>query len=99
MPKKGVCTKAQNFPLFLGRVFLRKKNKKNIYVPLSALGVSPPAHLFKTFLMNEGEARGTEKESPVMQKHHRAINDSTYVSANHQDKTLAISIRTHAVVT
>ena len=80
-------------------VFLRKKNKKNIYVPLSALGVSPPAHLFKTFLMNEGEARGTEKESPVMQKHHRAINDSTYVSANHQDKTLAISIRTHAVVT
>ena len=39
-----------------------------------------PAHLFKTFLMNEGEARGTE-ESPVIQKHHRAINDSTYVSA------------------
>ena len=67
--------------------------------PCLHLAPLPPAHLFKTFLMNEGEARGTEKESPVIQKHHRAINDSTYVSANHQDKTLAISIRTHAVLT
>ena len=65
--------------------------------PVCAWRLSP-AHLFKTFLMNEGR-RGNGKESPVMQKHHRAINDSTYVSANHQDKTLAISIRTHAVVT